>query len=91
MKAKKIAKRLRKLSAEFHVRARTWEGDNAEHARLVTIADMCELLANDVFAFSTTPKKTKRTKRRDPIMPVMGKDGSPWVKGQDFPTGKDAD
>ena len=93
MKVKKIAKRLRKLSAEFHSRALNYDGETkeAECARLFTIADVCQLLADDVLSGSA--KKRKKAKNRTPIAAVNGKDGAMmgWEKGKNFPPRKAAD
>lgn len=88
MKVKKIAKRLRKLSAEFHTRALNYTGETkeAECARLFMLADMCQMLANEVFTDSAA-KRNKKGSKRGPIAPVKDKDGTlmGWKKGQDFP------
>lgn len=80
MKVKKIAKRLRKISAEFHTRALNYDGETkeAECSRLFTIADVCQMLADEVFTASAV-KRNKKGNQRGPIVPVRGVP----VKGQD--------
>lgn len=66
MKVKKIVKRLRKLSAEFHTHALNYDGEarDAERARLQTIADLCQVLADEVFTKPAVPSKKKGLTRK---------------------------
>jgi hypothetical protein len=77
MKAKKIAKRLRKLSAEFHARALNYDAETlaAERARHFMIGDVCQVLADEVFA-TLAVKRDKKRNERDSLVPVRGKDGT---------------
>ena len=96
MKAKKITKRLRKLSAEFHALALTYDGEtgDGECARLFTISDVCQLLADEVFSGSVkTHKKTTQNmaartplKRKERAIPDWTK-----YKGKNFSPDKAAD
>lgn len=86
MKIKKIVKRLRKLSVEFHARAQNYDGETQadERARLFTIGDVCLVLANEVF---TSAGRTSTKKRNDgPISAVTG-----WTKYKDLPLNKAVD
>ena len=70
MKAKKIAKRLRRLSTEFRAQARDYGSENlAERTRLTTIADVCLVLANEVF---TKPAATPISVPGTPFLPTQG-------------------
>ena len=88
MKVKKIAKRLRRLSDEFQIRALNYDGypKEAECARLFTISDVFRLLADELSPGSAA-KRNKKGNKRGPITPVKDKDGAimGWKKGQDLP------
>jgi hypothetical protein len=76
MKAKKLAKRLRARSAEFHDMAMAYEGerDDGEFVRLITISDTLRLIADEVKPLGTkhdtTPPMTV------PSVLFTGKQGS---------------
>lgn len=91
MKVKKLARRLRKLSAEFALRAADTralpyddEAKEAECARLSTIADVCQVLADEVF----TDAGRKPAKKRNKGAPISAANG--WTKYKDLPANKAA-
>ena len=91
MKAKKIAKRLRKLGAKFAAEALNYDGEThaAERARLFTIGDVCQVLADQVF--SVPPwKRNKKGSNRDPMVLAKAMDWTNY-KGKNFPPDKAVD
>lgn len=96
MKAKKITNRLRKLSAEFHTLALNYDGEtgDGECARLFTISDVCQLLADEVFSGSGKTHKTttQNTMARTPLK-RKERTTLDWTKykGKSIPPDKAAD